>query len=88
MNEYIGIVVQSKAGHDKGKFFIIVDTAEEGYVAVADGRTKTVERPKRKNIKHLKVFDSRMQDCCKDNLQLRNMLDTFCEELACKEYKT
>lgn len=42
----------SKAGHDKGKLYIVA--AQEGeYVFLCDGRTKTPEKPKKKKRKHI-----------------------------------
>lgn len=64
MNEksYLGKVVFSKTGRDKGRKFIVVDTIDENYVFVADGDLRKIEKPKKKKIKHLsisnKVIDS------------------------------
>ena len=45
----------SRAGHDNTKTYVIVD--EEGeYVYLADGHIRTVDRPKRKNKKHIQVI--------------------------------
>lgn len=48
----IGNLIISKAGHDKSTRYIIIKEDNE-YVYVADGRLKTVERPKKKNKKHM-----------------------------------
>jgi uncharacterized protein with ACT and thioredoxin-like domain len=54
-DDLLGFYAESRAGHDKGKFYLII--AEEGAdVWVADGKSKTVARPKRKNKKHLQVL--------------------------------
>ncbi|HIZ44325.1 MAG TPA: KOW domain-containing RNA-binding protein [Firmicutes bacterium] len=44
----------SAAGHDKGKLYVIVGW-QDGYYLLADGKRKTLERPKRKKEKHLRV---------------------------------
>lgn len=53
----IGQVVFSKAGRDKGEPMIIYDVANDmknpKYVYLVNGNNRTVENPKRKNIKHL-----------------------------------
>lgn len=49
----VGRVVFSKAGRDKGKYFIIVDIIDEQYVTVADGDLRRLSAPKKKKIKHL-----------------------------------
>lgn len=53
MNLYrVGNLAKSIAGHDRDQIFVIVK--EEGeYVYVADGRIRTLEKPKRKNKKHI-----------------------------------
>ena len=52
MTEYgTGCLVRSLAGHDKGTYYIIV-REDARYVYLADGRTKTAAKPKRKKRKH------------------------------------
>ena len=46
----VGMLASSKAGHDKDSVYVII--REDGeYIYVADGKSRTVERPKRKNKK-------------------------------------
>ena len=53
-----GYVVISKAGRDKGYFMAVVGIDEEkDLVIVADGKERPLERPKRKNPKHLQKTD-------------------------------
>ena len=53
-----GYVVISKAGRDKGYFMAVVGIDEEkDFVIVADGKERPLERPKRKNPKHLQKTD-------------------------------
>ena len=48
-----GSVVLSLAGHDKDKLYVVLK--EEGMCAfLADGKTKLLKKPKKKNLKHLK----------------------------------
>lgn len=55
MNRYeIGCPARALAGHDKDRYFIIV--ADDGeYVALADGKCRTVAKPKRKKKKHIQA---------------------------------
>ena len=51
----VGMLAASKAGHDKDSLYVII--REDGeYIYVADGRDRTVERPKRKNKKHIQLI--------------------------------
>jgi len=46
-------IVISKAGHDKGTYFFVLNREGE-YVTLADGKTRKLEKPKRKNVKHVR----------------------------------
>lgn len=54
MHIEVGRVVRSKAGHDSNDIFAVVGT-DETYVFISDGKQRKVERPKRKNPKHLEI---------------------------------
>ncbi len=51
-----GTVVISRAGRDKGYFMLVIGE-EGGCPVVADGKERPLERPKRKNPKHLQKTD-------------------------------
>ncbi|MDF2541018.1 MAG: hypothetical protein K0S47_736 [Herbinix sp.] len=56
MNELIiGCFAVSKAGHDFGKCYVIIN-AENEYVYLVDGRIRTLERPKKKKRKHMTML--------------------------------
>ena len=60
----MGCIVQSLAGRDKGKLFLVVGV-EENYVYLVDGDIRKVENPKRKKIKHIELtrfFDANMAE--------------------------
>ncbi len=57
LNPVIGRAAYSKAGRDKGRLFIIINTVDEDFVMAADGKLRTVEKPKKKRIKHLRYTD-------------------------------
>ncbi len=46
------LLARSKAGHDKGQLYVIVGADADRYYG-ADGKSKTVARPKSKNKKHM-----------------------------------
>ena len=45
-------MVESTAGRDKGCLFYCVGT-DSGYVLLANGKDRTLEKPKRKKLKHV-----------------------------------
>ena len=47
-----GMFARSKAGHDKGKLYIIMKT-EGKYAYLTDGRIRPLEKPKKKKIRHI-----------------------------------
>lgn len=63
----IGRVVISKRGKDKGAFYVVVGKDESGNrVYVADGRSRKIARPKKKNPKHLQLtnwFFPELREC-------------------------
>jgi large subunit ribosomal protein L14e len=51
--DLLGRVVTSRSGRDAGSVYIVVRVESPTVVFVADGRARSVSRPKRKNVKHL-----------------------------------
>lgn len=49
-----GTVVISRAGHDSGRAMLVVGV-DGGYVLVADGKERKLEKPKKKNKKHVRA---------------------------------
>lgn len=49
-----GMIVKSIAGHDKGSFYLIVQLDEKG-AKIVDGRRRKLQKPKNKNILHLRA---------------------------------
>lgn len=57
MDVYPGLIVKSTAGRDKDKFFVILGVVDGIYCLISDGRTRKVDMPKKKKIKHLIATD-------------------------------
>lgn len=58
----VGGYVISAAGHDAGRWYVIIDIESE-YVYLVDGKIRTLDRPKKKKWKHvnlLNAFDSEL----------------------------
>ena len=51
----LGDIVQSKVGRDAGKFFLVIKTDCE-YAYIVNGKERTVQNPKKKKFKHLKLI--------------------------------
>ena len=77
MKEQVGRVVYSKAGRDKGRFMVI--TAAEGETLwVCDGKERPLERPKKKNRKHIGLTNTVLDSgSMSTNRSLRRALKPF-----------
>jgi ribosomal protein L14E/L6E/L27E len=53
----IGQLVRILQGRDTGQFAIVLKVLDERFVFIADGDKRKFDRPKKKNINHLKFFD-------------------------------
>ena len=70
----VGQIVCSRSGRDKGYFMVIV-SEDDRYVYVCDGKERPLERPKRKNAKHLSVTNTVLpEESFKTNKTLRKEL--------------
>ena len=77
-----GLVVRAKSGSDKDGFFVVISLDDE-YAYIADGRTRRLELPKRKNPKHLFLTSTVIpQESLNTNKQLRAALRAFNEGSA------
>lgn len=83
----IGRIVQSLAGRDADRLFVIVAELDAEHVAVADGRLRKCVSPKKKKLKHLKLISFAGMECvekiadgvCNDSY-IRRVLSAFrCE---------
>ena len=61
-------IVISLNGRDAGKRFYVLDV-RDGYALLCDGKTRRVEKPKRKKLRHLR-FDS--TDSSRIAMKIRN----------------
>lgn len=50
-----GMLARSKAGHDIGKLYVVMD-ADTEYVYLADGVHRTVDNIKKKKRKHIQII--------------------------------
>ena len=73
-----GFIVQSLAGHDKGDFQVIFKS-DKKFAFVCDGKNRTIEKPKKKNIIHLKFTNKKLEEkFLETNKSLKTALRNFC----------
>lgn len=73
-----GSVVRAIAGRDKDSFFVVTDSGN-GYCLIADGRSRKLASPKRKNIRHLRFTNSVIDLNDVTDKKLRTLLKQFAE---------
>ncbi|PKM62270.1 MAG: hypothetical protein CVU97_06230 [Firmicutes bacterium HGW-Firmicutes-21] len=56
MDNYLGLMIASLAGRDKGRYAAVVAIVDENFVMIADGRTRRTEAPKKKKLKHIRII--------------------------------
>ena len=77
----IGMLAVSRAGHDRKTTYVIIDEEDE-YVYLADGRIRTVARPKKKNKKHIQIIKKIQMDKPVDgfkDLEIKRTIKTYQE---------
>lgn len=80
MEEYTnGMLAKSKAGHDKGKVYVIYDM-DETYVYLVDGELKTIDRPKKKRKKHIQIISRQYDISAADNVSIKRILKIYNKE--------
>ena len=57
-NSLLGRLVIAIAGKDSGHAYVVVGCPKARFVLVADGRSRSVGRPKMKNVRHLRYINS------------------------------
>ena len=77
-----GCIVRSLAGHDKDGFQVVVKT-EDNFVYVCNGKSRPLEKPKKKNLKHVKKLNTVLDDeCLRSNKSIRLALSSLTKEPA------
>lgn len=77
-----GCVVRSLAGHDKNGFQVVVKT-DSGFVYVCNGKSRPLERPKKKNFKHVRKLNTVLDnECLRSNKSIRLALSSITKEHA------
>lgn len=77
-----GSVVKSLAGRDQGGYYVAVE-AEDRFVFIADGKERKLEKPKRKNVKHISPVGKRIEIAGLTNKKLKRLIS----ELSTQSYE-
>ena len=92
MNTSVGSLVISKSGHDKNHIYVVMEV-ESGFAYLVDGKLKTIDKPKKKNMKHIQKINYKSDEIIKkiDNKELRNedvkrYIKIFKKEHPCEAY--
>ena len=79
MNYEPGMLVKSKAGHDKGCIYVIISVKNE-YVYLADGALRPLSRMKKKNIRHLQPILSVKAGSISADQEIRKVIREYRRE--------
>ena len=75
-----GMLAKSKAGHDKGKTYIISEV-DETYVYLVDGIIRKKDNPKRKKHKHVQLICEKHDVSGMDDVSIKRILKLFDKEM-------
>ena len=71
-----GMLVRSKAGHDKDRIYVVI-RAEDEYVYVADGDLRPLRHVKRKNVRHLQPVLKMRLEGAPDDAAVRSLIRKY-----------
>ncbi len=83
--EVLGRFVTSKAGHDKAGIYVIIE-AEGDFVYLCDGRLKTLQKPKKKRLKHIQMTGTTVEQDLLNRLIEKNAVRDEEIKYAIKKY--
>ena len=68
-----GMLARSKAGHDIGKVYVIIEV-DDTYVYLADGSIRTLKNLKKKKKKHVQVLCREYDIAGADDIAIRKIV--------------
>lgn len=78
--EMTGMLAASKAGHDKSVIYVIIKEEEE-YIYLVDGKIRTLDKPKKKNKKHIQIIKK-----CPDSDALRLIKSGDADDIMIRKF--
>jgi len=79
-----GTVVLSLSGRDEGRIFAVIDIIDENYILIADGKHRKLDKPKKKKLKHLKIFDDKIDITDITNRKLNEYINEIRRDYSAK----
>ncbi len=80
MSDTVGKIVRSSAGRDRDQLMLCVGE-DKSFLLLCDGKRRPLERPKRKNPRHVFITDDRLpQEDAQTNRALRRGLARYEQE--------
>ena len=79
----VGMLAKSKAGHDKDNIYVIFQE-DDAYVYLVDGKSRTTDKPKKKNKKHIQIIKSFRVESEKeqlDDLNIKRVIKEYCKNI-------
>ncbi len=74
-----GMLARSKAGHDAGKVYVIMDT-DDAYVYLADGVIRTLDKLKKKKKKHVQLICREYDITNATDVSIKRLLKSWSKE--------
>lgn len=78
----IGEFARSKAGHDKGRLYIIVGIQDD-FLYLCDGDLRKLDNPKKKRIKHVQAIHKVLPDSYDSDEAIKRSIKIY--ELSSQE---
>ena len=81
----VGDIVLATAGRDEKRYFVVISVIDDLYVHIADGKSRRVDNPKKKKVKHIKLIrksdgefaESILRNGKHNNSALRKAIDEY-----------
>lgn len=77
MNKFNGTIVKACAGRDSDDYFVVVACDDLGFFYIANGKSRKLNKPKKKNVKHLQFTKTVIDLSSMTDKQLRKLLSNY-----------
>ena len=74
-----GMLARSLAGHDEGQIYVIIES-EASYIYLVNGKNRTLDRPKKKKAKHVRLIREEHDIAGINDAGIRKIIKEFVNE--------